>query len=181
MNRAVFLDRDGTINVEVNYLRDVAGFSMLPCVPAAIKRLKDQGWLIVVVTNQSGIARGYYTADDVAAIHARMQAELSEAQAQVDAIYFCPHQPEDNCLCRKPLPGLFQQAAREMSINLSESILVGDKLTDLLPARQLGCRSILVLTGHGADQVRMIHPGDYMPDHVASVLQQAVDWILAHA
>ncbi|MCL4504768.1 MAG: D-glycero-beta-D-manno-heptose 1,7-bisphosphate 7-phosphatase [Chloroflexi bacterium] len=181
MNRAVFLDRDGTINAEVNYLRNVAGFSMLPGVPAAIKRLKDKGWMTVVITNQSGIARGYYTVDDVAAIHARMQAELSEAQAQVDTIYVCPHQPEDNCLCRKPLPGLFQQAAREMTINLNESVLVGDKLTDLLPARQLGCRSVLVLTGHGADQVRMIHSGDFMPDHVASDLQQAVEWILACA
>lgn len=173
---AVFLDRDGTINVEVNYLGDPAGFQLLPGVTAAIRRLNQAGLPVIVVTNQSGIGRGYYSLDAMTAVHQRMAAELAAAGAHVDALYFCPHRPEDGCSCRKPAPGLLIHAAAELDIDLARSVMIGDKFSDLMAGQAVGCCTVLVLTGHGANEWAL---GDHLePDHVAADLFSAVAWWL---
>ncbi|MBX2998955.1 MAG: D-glycero-beta-D-manno-heptose 1,7-bisphosphate 7-phosphatase [Caldilineaceae bacterium] len=173
---AVFLDRDGTINVEVNYLSDPDEFRLLPGVAEAIHRLNREGWPVVVVTNQSGIGRSYFTQETLASIHQRMNEELAKANAHVDAIFICPHHPSDNCNCRKPKVGLFQKAAQELGLDVRRSVIIGDKVSDLLPARELGCRTVLVLTGYGESQRRQL--GNYYPDAFASDLAEAVSWWL---
>ena len=164
--RAVFLDRDGTINVEVAYLSTVDDFRFLPGVPQSLKRLKDAGFLLVVVTNQSGIGRGYYDEGALAAIHRHMHAELAASGAAVDACYFCPHHPEHatgdyrrECGCRKPLPGMLLQAAADLDIDLGASFMIGDKLADVEAGLSAGCRSLLVLTGYGETEQALLPGG----------------------
>jgi len=158
--KAVFMDRDGTINVEVEYLSQVKDFQFIPGVPWALKCLKNAGFLLVVVTNQSGIGRGYYDEADLAALHGHMHADLASYGAAIDACYFCPHHPEHGtgdyrreCGCRKPLPGMLQQAALDLDIDLAASFMIGDKLADVEAGLAAGCRSLLVLTGHGPSQL----------------------------
>lgn len=153
---AVFLDRDGTINVEKNYLYRVEDFVFIPGAPEAIRRLKDAGYLVVVVTNQSGVARGYYSLADVDRLHRHIQGELAKAGTSIDAFYVCPHHPSEgtgafrvDCDCRKPKPGLLRRAAEDLAIDLEASYLVGDKPADIDAARSAGCEPILVLTGYG--------------------------------
>lgn len=182
MRRAIFLDRDGTINVEVDYLSKVADFQFIPGVPLALKRLKDAGYLLVVVTNQSGIGRGYYDEDALAAIHSHMHAELAHFGAAIDACYFCPHHPQHatgdylkECGCRKPLPGMLQRAAGDLGIDLAASFMIGDKLADVQAGISAGCTPMLVLTGHGEGEAAGLPAGvASFPD-----LQTAADAILA--
>jgi D-glycero-D-manno-heptose 1,7-bisphosphate phosphatase len=181
-NKAVFLDRDGTINVEVAYLSEVADFRFIPGVPQSLQRLKDAGFMLVVVTNQSGIGRGYYDEAALAAIHAHMHAELAAQGAPIDACYFCPHHPEHatgdyrrECGCRKPLPGMLQQAAADLDIDLSASFMIGDKLADVEAGINAGCTPLLVLTGYGsAEQARLPAGVSAYPD-----LQAAAEAILS--
>jgi D-glycero-D-manno-heptose 1,7-bisphosphate phosphatase len=177
-NRAVFLDRDGTLNVEVNYLSRVQDFQLLPRAAAAIRALNQHAWRVIVVTNQSGVARGYYTETDVAAIHDRMRHDLAEGGAVIDAIYYCPHQPAEACDCRKPGTGLFEQAARDFDLDLEQCICIGDKLSDLLPGQRLGCATFLVLTGHGREEVQGLGTQGFQPDAVVDDVYQAVERIL---
>jgi len=154
--RAVFLDRDGTINVERNYLWRIADFAFLPGVPQALKRLQDAGFLLVVVTNQAGIARGYYGLPDVKRLHEFMKQELQKHGVSLAGIYICPHHPngkEGNpyskvCRCRKGEPGMLLQAAQDLSIDLSRSFMIGDKLSDLEAGQRAGCIPCLITTGH---------------------------------
>lgn len=164
--RAVFLDRDGTINVEKDYLHRPEEFEFIPGAPEAIGMLKDAGYLVVVVTNQSGVARGYYGESDVKRIHHHMDELLAAHGTSVDGYYFCPHHAEKgmggyltDCDCRKPLPGMLLQAASELDIDLSASWMIGDKLADIEAGRGAGCTSFLVLTGYGAAQVRFLPQG----------------------
>ena len=180
--RAVFLDRDGTINVEVQYLSDVADFQFIPGVPWALKRLKDAGFLLVVVTNQSGIGRGYYDEAALESIHDHMHADLASYGISIDACYFCPHHPEhatgeyrQECDCRKPLPGMLQQAAQDLDIDLASSYMIGDKLADVEAGFNAGCTSLMVLTGYGSSQVSQLPEGV----NAYSDLQTAADAILA--
>ncbi|BCA80099.1 D-glycero-beta-D-manno-heptose 1,7-bisphosphate 7-phosphatase [Desulfuromonas sp. AOP6] len=156
MVRAVFLDRDGTINVEKDYLHRLEDFEFIPGAIEAIQRLKEAGFLLVVVTNQSGIARGYFTEDDVNRLHAHMQHELTQHGTGIDAFYLCPHHPdfgtktgEGDCDCRKGKPGMLLQAAKDWNIDLSASIMIGDKRADLEAGRAAGCYTVLVRTGYG--------------------------------
>jgi D-glycero-D-manno-heptose 1,7-bisphosphate phosphatase len=178
VTKVVFLDRDGTINAEVNYLSRVEDFRMLPGAAQAIALLRAHGWLAIIVSNQSGIGRGFYTVQDLAQIDERMRRELADAGTAVDSIYYCPHRPDEGCACRKPASGLFRQAAEEYDIDLKSSYLVGDKLSDLLPARELGCRSVLVLTGHGMEHFKHLGDHDFRPDYVALDLYEAAQWIV---
>ena len=157
--KAVFLDRDGTINVEVQYLSQVKDFQLIPGVPWALKRLKDAGFLLVVVTNQSGIGRGLYDEAALETVHSHMHADLANFGAPIDACYFCPHHPEHatgvyrrECGCRKPLPGMLLQAARDLDIDLAASFMIGDKVADVEAGLAAGCTSLLVLTGYGSAQ-----------------------------
>jgi D-glycero-D-manno-heptose 1,7-bisphosphate phosphatase len=157
-HRAVFMDRDGTINVEVQYLCNADEFQLIPGVAQALKRLKDAGFLLVVVTNQSGVGRGLYDEAALNAVHERMHQDLASFGASIDACYFCPHHPEhalghyrQECACRKPLPGMLHQAAEELDIDLASSFMIGDKLGDIEAGLNAGCTSLMVLTGYGAE------------------------------
>lgn len=159
-NKAVFLDRDGTINVEKNYLIDPAEFEFLPGAPDALRRLQDAGWLLVVITNQSGVARGYFPLEQVARLHEFMRDQLSGYGVILAGVYVCPHHPVagsgeylQDCECRKGKPGLLLQAAGELHIDLSRSVMIGDKLADVEAGLAAGCRSYLVRTGYGTSYV----------------------------
>ena len=175
-HRAVFLDRDGTINVEVQYLSQVEDFQFIPGVPWALKCLKDAGFLLVVVTNQSGIGRGYYDEAALDTIHSHMHTDLASFGAAIDACYFCPHHPEHaigdyrtECACRKPLPGMLQQAARDLDIDLGASFMIGDKLADIEAGLAAGCTSLLVMTGYGSAQLERLPAGvSAYPDLLAA-------------
>ncbi len=150
---AVFVDRDGTLIQEKDYLADPAGVKMLPGAMDAVRALKDGGFAVVVVTNQSGIARGLYTLEDYEAVTARVNEVLREGEAPVDGTYFCPHHPDvtGDCDCRKPGTGMYETAAEDLDLDLARSYYVGDKVADVLPGIALGGVSILVRTGYGAE------------------------------
>jgi len=172
-NRAVFIDRDGTIAPDVNYCSRPEDFEIFEGTPQAIRLLNTSGFKTVVITNQSGIARGYFTEDSLSRIHRKMINELGKHGAGVDAIYYCPHHPDDGCNCRKPGTGLFQQAVKEHGIELEKSFMVGDTQTDIDAGRAAGCRTVLVTTGprQGSD---ITTPADF----TANSLLEAVQWIL---
>lgn len=155
--RAVFLDRDGTINVDHGYVFRPEEFEFVPGAPEAIRRLKEAGCLVIVVTNQAGVARGLYDETDVHHLHRHLDRELARHGAAIDAYYYCPHHPEKGrepylreCACRKPLPGMLLQAAADFALDLKESFLVGDKRSDIEAGLAAGCMPILVETGYGA-------------------------------
>jgi len=152
MRRAVFLDRDGTINVEKNYLFRIGDWEWTQGAVPAIQRINQLGWLAIVVTNQAGIARGLYNLGDVARLHRHVDALLAEAGARIDGYYLCPHHPEFGgaCDCRKPLPGMLLRAARDFGIDLRASFLIGDKASDVLAGLAASVTPILVATGHDA-------------------------------
>jgi D-glycero-D-manno-heptose 1,7-bisphosphate phosphatase len=160
MKRAVFIDRDGTINEEKEYLFRAEDFAFLPGAPQAIRLLNEAGFLVIVVTNQSGVARGYYTEEDVHLLHRHIAAQLEQAGARVDAWFYCPHHPSGRgsyalpCRCRKPMPGMLLEAAGRFGIDLESSVMIGDKLVDVEAGRAAGCRPILVRTGYGAEEER---------------------------
>ena len=172
-NRAVFLDRDGTIARDVPYCRRVEDFELLPTIPEAIRLLNINGFKVVVVTNQSGVARGYFTEDTLAQIHEKMKDELEKYDARLDAIYYCPHHPDEGCECRKPKMALFQRAAKEFSIGFGCSFVIGDMAMDIDAGKALGCKTILVNTGpHQGGSI--INP----PDYTAGTLLDAVQWVI---
>lgn len=183
---AVFLDRDGTINEQMGYINHISRFQLLPGVAAAIARLNRAGMPVVVVSNQSGLARGYFPESLLTAVHDKMHALLAREGAKIDAVYFCPHHPEAkmeqfrlDCRCRKPKTGLLEQAARELCLDLSSSFMVGDRWSDLRCGAAVGCRTVLVLTGYGRGEAVWIGPDqDLQPNCMAEDLDDAVTWIL---
>jgi D-glycero-D-manno-heptose 1,7-bisphosphate phosphatase len=154
--KAAFIDRDGVINEERNYVHRIEDFVLLPGVPDALRLLRDAGYLLVVVTNQAGIARGYYDHAAVDTLHAHLRALLHTEGVVLDGVYLCPHHPAGavpafamDCDCRKPAPGMLLQAAEELGIDLAASILIGDKLSDIEAGRRAGVRAtVLVESGH---------------------------------
>jgi len=170
MRPAVFLDRDGTINLEKGYLFRIEDFEFVPGAPEAIRLLNEAGFLVVVVTNQSGVARGYYGEAEVAALHRQIEDRLAGFGARVDAWFYCPHHPAGtgdyavSCSCRKPLPGMLLEAASRLDIDLSNSVMIGDKLADLEAAIAAGCRPILVRSGYGAEEEMRLTAGIQVHD-----------------
>ncbi len=159
VRKAVFLDRDGTINVEKEYLYRREDFEFLPGVPQALRSLQDAGYLLIVVTNQSGVARGYYSLKDVDQLHHYMCDRLRQQGVELAAIYVCPHHPEKglppyniDCECRKAKPGLLLQAAKDFDLDLSASFMIGDKVSDVGAGLSAGCTSYLVRSGHALDE-----------------------------
>ena len=174
--RLVILDRDGTINVERHYLGDPADVELLPKAAAGIRLLKDAGFAVVVATNQSGVARGYFSMENVNEIHETLQRGLRQHGTEVDAFYVCSHAPADDCDCRKPRPGLVLLAARDFSADLRESFVVGDKTCDVELARAVGAVPVLVLTGYGASTLASGAQCDTAPDLTAAaqlIIQQS--------
>lgn len=179
MRCAVFLDRDGTVNVEVHYLDDPARLCLLPGVAEAILLLNKARIPAILVTNQSAIGRGYISSGCLDEIHQELDRELAVHGAYLDAIYCCPHHPDDRCACRKPNPGLLHQAAEEHGLDLYSCFVVGDKASDLEAGRRCGCRTVLVLTGYGHRERKILEGTPAEPDGIAADLLGAVQWILA--
>jgi D-glycero-D-manno-heptose 1,7-bisphosphate phosphatase len=150
---AVFLDRDGTLNLETGYLHDWADWRWFPGAPRALARLYGSGYRLVVVSNQSGLARGLYGTEAVNVLHRRVNEELALFGAVVEAFYYCPHHPKftGDCPCRKPKPGLLRRAEAELGLDCKHSWMIGDKISDILAGRAAGCRSVLVRTGYGRE------------------------------
>lgn len=183
---AIFIDRDGTLNVNVHHLRRSEDLQLIPGAGEAIARLKQAGYPVVIITNQSAIARGYITEPDLADIHRELDRQLAALGAQVDGVHYCPHHPEYGdktiCDCRKPAPGLLLQAAAERNLDLTRSIMIGDNITDLQAGWNAGCHGALVLTGSG-QQVRDQADSDTL-QKIACIgknLSEVSDWILHQA
>ena len=182
LRAAVFIDRDGTIAEEVGYLNHVSRFRMFPFAAAALRRLNEAGYPVIVVSNQSGIARGYFPESLVEDVTALMRQQLSEAGARVDGVYYCPHASSDGCACRKPRTGMLERAAREHAVDVERSFVIGDRYVDIECARNAGARGILVRTGYGEGELAW-HAAKCpaQPDFIADDLTRAVDWILRQA
>lgn len=186
MTRAVFLDRDGTINTEAGYLNHPDQVQLIPRAGAAIKLLNEAGFTVIVITNQAGIARGLVREELLPAIHHRLRQLLQQEGAAIDGFYYCPHHPEGiveqykiSCDCRKPLPGMLLRAAREFSITIADSYVIGDKSCDIELGCNAGARSILVLTGYGKTELPRHREARLAPpDYIAPDLYDAVQWIL---
>jgi len=145
MNKAVFLDRDGVINKErKDYVKSIKEFQILDNIPKAIKMLKEEGFLIIVITNQSAINRGLITIETLNEIHNHLQKILKNNNTSIDDFYFCPHRPDENCQCRKPNPGMLVKATQEHDINMNQSFMIGNSLTDIQAAQKAGCKGILL-------------------------------------
>ena len=179
MRGAVFLDRDGTINEEVSYLDDPARLSLIPGAAEGIRLLNEAGILVIVVSNQAGVGRGYFPVETVEAIHRRLAKQLTRYHARFDAIYYCPHHPSEGCDCRKPKTGMLLQATREYGVDIEQSVIVGDKASDLKAGQRAGCRTVLVLTGYGEGTRKILESSSFRPDFIATNLYSAVKWILA--
>jgi D-glycero-D-manno-heptose 1,7-bisphosphate phosphatase len=176
--RAVFFDRDGTLIVERNYLKDPDKVDLFPGAGQALKRLQDHGFLLFIVTNQSGIGRGYYTVQDMEAVNERLLALLARDGVQIHHVYFAPEAPDQPSRGRKPSPQFLFEARDQFDLDLSRSYLVGDKLIDLECGWNAGVRMpLLVRTGYGSETAEKLAPGAkcLTCDH----LQQAAEWILA--
>jgi len=184
---AVFLDRDGTINEQMGYINHISRFHLLPGVGHAIRLLNERQVPAVVISNQSGLARGYFPAELLDEVHRLMEDSLLREGARLDGIYVCPHHPEAKeekyrltCQCRKPKTGLFIRAAEELNLDLARSYVVGDRWTDLKAAAACEAKGVLVLTGYGRGELQYVGPRQALAPHfVAEDLQKAVRWILA--
>ena len=184
---AVFIDRDGTLTDEVGYVNHPSRLRLLPRSAEAIRRLNAAGVAAVVVTNQAGIARGYFSEKLLDEVHDVLRAQLAAAGARLDGLYACVHHPSEGeppyrarCDCRKPQPGLLVRAAAELGLDLTRSTMVGDKASDLVTARTVGAGAVLVLTGYGRGEWEYRRERfEADPDHVAGDLLDAVEWTLA--
>ena len=168
---AVFLDRDGTVIIERHYLSDPAQVELIPGAGAALRRLRQLGLKLVIVTNQSAIGRGLCDQRQLDAVHARLEQLLADEGVRLDAIYYCPHTPDDGCACRKPAPGLIERAVRELQLDPRRCCVIGDKRCDLEAGRSAGMRTVLVRTGYGAELAR---ESDLAADDIADDLRAAV-------
>ena len=179
--RAIFIDRDGTVSEEIGYMTDPSHYMVFPWTGQAIRKINDSGLKAILVTNQSGVGRGYFPENLVHGIHEILKDELSRAHATLDAVYFCPHHPDAGCDCRKPAPGMLFRARDELSIDLEHSYMIGDRYLDILTARAAGTHAVLVLSGDGSAQYAQHDRWDIQPDLVAENLLDAVERILGQA
>lgn len=179
-NKLLILDRDGTINHDRDdYVKSPQEWEPLPGALEAIARLNHAGWHVVVATNQSGLGRGLFDMAALNAMHEKMHQQLAAVGGRIDAIFFCPHTPEDRCACRKPLPGLFEQIGERMGLSLQGVPAVGDSLRDLSAAISAGCQPHLVLTGKSADltdeQARQAMPaGAIIHPHLSALADRLI-------
>lgn len=170
---AIFLDRDGTLNIEKGYLHQWADWEWLPGASDALAALKQNGFKLIVVTNQAGVARGYYDETAVAALHCQVNRDLKRRGAAIDAFYYCPHHPDISgaCACRKPAPGMLTAAAADLYVDLAGSYMIGDKILDMEAGLAAGCRCILVRTGYGRGLERRIPAGVTVVDDLSAATE----------
>jgi histidinol-phosphate phosphatase family protein len=177
MKRAVFLDRDGVLTAEIGEtITHPDTLRLLPGAADAAARLNAAGWQVFVFTNQAGVGRGHLTLETLHAIHDRLRAEVAAAGGMLSGIYACPHHPDDGCACRKPKSGLLLQAAAEHALDLTTCVVIGDSPRDIAAGHAVGCRTILVLTGHTHTFDAETFPAPH-PDHVFPDLSAAADWL----
>ena len=179
-HRAVFLDRDGTVNTEVDYLSSVKDLRLIKNAAKAIRILNQNKVKVIIVTNQSGISRGIFSIDDLNNVHNELKRRLRRNGAHIDAIYYCPHHPDEKCSCRKPKKGMFEKAAKDFDLKLNKCYVVGDKLTDIKAAHNISAKGILVRTGYGKLEQNKLMDADIIPDHIAENLYDAVEWIIGN-
>lgn len=172
------MDRDGTVSEETGYMYHAGLYKPFPWTGPAIRRINESGMKAVLITNQSGIERGYFDQTMLNEVHDLLNAELARHQAKLDAVYVCPHHPDTGCECRKPKPGMLLRAQRELSIDLTRSYVVGDRYLDVEAAHKAGARSVLVLTGNGSVELEKHKDFPYQPHFVAENLLHAVEAIL---
>jgi D-glycero-D-manno-heptose 1,7-bisphosphate phosphatase len=183
---AVFLDRDGTINLDAGYIDRLERFELYPFAIDAMRIFKQAGYLVVVLTNQAGVAHGMYGEDFVATLAEYLADRVTLGGGRIDGHYYCPHSPDAavpeyrvECECRKPKPGMARRAAEELGIDLGRSVVIGDRWRDIAVARAVGCRGILVKTGYGATEALKPQPG-LSADAVCDDLIGAAVWLLDH-
>jgi D-glycero-D-manno-heptose 1,7-bisphosphate phosphatase len=184
MKQAVFLDRDGVITQEPpHYAHKIDQLKFIAGTADAIRLLNNNGFIVIIASNQAGIARGYYREEDATLFHQAMIQSLDKKGARIDAIYYCPHHPEAKvekyrtvCDCRKPAPGMLKQAEKELNIDLTQSFMVGDKLSDIEAGKRVGCHTIMVKTGQGVQELKGT---DVECDYIADDLYHAAEHILA--
>lgn len=174
---AVFFDRDGTINEEVGYLKRWEEVRLLPRVAEALRLLGECGFKRIIVSNQSGVGRGYLTEEEVTQVNGYLLSLLAEGGSGVEGIYVCLHHPEARCSCRKPKGGLVELAVKQHSVDLAGSYAVGDQGTDILLAKNMGLASVLVLTGHGRREFEKLSQNGLLPEYAAEDLYEAAWWI----
>ena len=186
--RAVFFDRDGTLNEEIGHVSNPRDFRVYPFAAEAVRLVNEAGLLAIVVTNQSGVGRGLIAESLVHRVHRQLTRRIAAGGGRLDAIFYCPHHPEASleqyrlvCTCRKPSPGLLEAAAKQFGIELSKSFVVGDRFVDVRLAHRVGARSVLVLTGVGRSELEDARTeGTEQPDYVAENVSEAVRWIVRH-
>lgn len=181
LRSAAFLDRDGTLVAERGYLANPDGLELLPGVPGALRALRDAGIPVIVVSNQSGVGRGLFPLARVYEVMARLRRTLREEGVELDAVYFCPHRPEEGCACRKPGTGLLLRAAEDQCVALASSVMVGDKRLDAATGQAAGGFGVLVRTGYGREEEARIGDGEFerAPDRVFNGLPEAAAWFVA--
>lgn len=184
----VFLDRDGTLNVEAGYLKSIADLVLIEGAAQSVRKLNEAKVAAILVTNQSGAARRFYPESHIHDLHSRLVDLLAAEGARLDAIYYCPHLPEaietdyaQSCICRKPAAGMVEQAFREHpELNRQKAFVVGDKATDIELAKHCGASGVLVKTGYGQSVLDGSYQWTIKPDFAADTIVEAVDWILSH-
>ena len=183
--KAIFLDRDGTINVEKDYLYRIADFEFLPNVTNALRLLQDAGYLLIILTNQSGIARGYYNEDDFQKLNSWMIKQLSDYGVKISAVYYCPHHPNAkiekykiDCVCRKPKLGMFEEAITDFDIDLERSYTIGDKIRDCSICKTTNCRGFLISNNENIEIINSVKRGYYERVEYANDLFTAANKIL---
>ena len=185
MNKAVFLDRDGVITKEPpHYAHKIDQLELIAKSAEAIRLLNESGYKVVVISNQSGVARGYYQEKDIEIYNRAMKKKLEEENAYIDAIYYCPHYSKAtikkykiDCDCRKPKPGMLKRAERDLNLDLKGSFLIGDKMSDIEAGYRAGCKTILVLTGHGNDELKKNSKINIKPNYISKDLFTAIQII----
>jgi D-glycero-D-manno-heptose 1,7-bisphosphate phosphatase len=182
MHKAVFLDRDGTVIEDIGYLSETSRIRILPGAAEAIRLLNDNGFKVIIVTNQAGVARGYFTESRANEINEKLRQLLAGQGSIVEKIYHCPHHIDGivekykrECNCRKPNPGMIQQAARELDIDINNSFMIGDKSSDIVAGRRAGCRTIVIEGGIDYHELEVL---PQPADHIATDLLEAVKWLL---
>ncbi len=182
---AAFLDRDGTLNEDVDFLRTPEEVRMIPGAAGAVRRLNDLDFIVCVISNQSGVARGFLTEADLLPVHARIGHELVSEGARVDRFYYCPHHPTKGrppynivCSCRKPAPGMLKQGEQDFGLDLPRSFVIGDRIVDVQAGMAVGATTVLVLTGYGKIALEECRRDNVSPDHVAPSLVEAVDFVV---